>query len=160
MKCPFCNSTESKVIDKRETENDEQTRRRRECLSCSKRFTTYERVELTNLVVVKKNGARQQFNKDKMLGGIIKACEKRHISLEQIQKLVEEVESDLRNSGLKELTTIQVGEKIMDKLKVLDDIAYVRFASVYREFTDLANFEKELKELLKTKKILQIKNKE
>ena len=152
MKCPFCSSTETKVIDKRETENNEQTRRRRECLSCSKRFTTYERIELTNLIVVKKDGTRQQFNKDKILDGIIKSCEKRQITLEQIQKLVDEVETDFRNEGINEITTNMIGEKIMEKLKDLDEIAYVRFASVYREFTDLANFEKELKKLLKNKK--------
>lgn len=157
MKCPYCNSTDSKVIDKRETENDELTRRRRECLDCFKRFTTYEKVELTNLIVVKKDGTRQQFNKDKMLNGVIRACEKRHISLEQIQKMVDEIESDFRNEGIKEISTNQIGEKIMDRLKFLDEIAYVRFASVYREFTDLTSFEKELKDLLKSKKILNKK---
>jgi transcriptional repressor NrdR len=152
MKCPYCSSTDSKVIDKRETENDELTRRRRECLTCQKRFTTYEKVELTNLIVVKKDGTRQQFNKDKILNGIIRACEKRQISLEQIQKIVDEIESDFRNEAVKEISTNHIGEKIMDKLKFLDEIAYVRFASVYREFADLTSFEKELKDLLKIKK--------
>ena len=152
MKCPFCNATETKVIDKRETENDEQTRRRRECIPCKKRFTTYERVELTNLIVVKKDGMRQQFNKDKILSGIIKSCEKRPVSLDQINELVNEIEADFRNEGHQDITTIQVGEKIIEKLKDLDEIAYVLFASVYREFADLTSFEKELKDLLKNKK--------
>ncbi|PLW79437.1 transcriptional regulator NrdR, partial [Candidatus Woesearchaeota archaeon] len=156
MKCPFCTSTETKVIDKRETENEEQTRRRRECLSCQKRFTTYEKVELTNLIVVKKDGLRQQFNKDKILNGVIKSCEKRPVSLDEIHALADEIETDFRNEGKHEITTTEIGEKIIDKLKDLDEIAYVRFASVYREFTDLTSFEKELRNLLKNKKTKKI----
>lgn len=154
MKCPYCSSFESKVIDKRETENNELTRRRRECLSCQKRYTTYERVEQINIIVVKKDGVRQQFNKDKILNGLIRACEKRSVSLETLKQTVEEIESEIRNDGFNEVATVYIGEKVMDKLKLIDDIAYVRFASVYRDFADLTSFEKELKKILKTKKQL------
>ncbi|MBR9676112.1 transcriptional repressor NrdR [Candidatus Woesearchaeota archaeon] len=153
MKCPYCSSTESKVTDKRESENEEHTRRRRECLKCQKRFTTYERVELSNLIVVKKDGNRQQWSRDKVLNGIIKACEKRPIPLEDVEKLVDEIEADFRNEGLTEITTAQIGEKIMNKLKEIDEIAYIRFASVYREFADITSFEKELKQLLNNKRV-------
>ena len=152
MKCPFCGSPESKVIDKRETDNDEHTRRRRECLSCQKRFTTYERVELANLIIIKKDGVRQQFDRQKMLSGMIRACEKRPISLQQLEKIADDIETELRNMGTPEISTISVGEKVMEKLKELDEVAYIRFASVYREFTDLTSFEKELKTLLKKKR--------
>lgn len=152
MKCPYCNSSDSKVLDKRETESDECTRRRRECLSCSKRYTTYERIELANLIVIKKDGTRQQFNRQKVLSGMIKSCEKRPITLDQLEKIAEEIESEFRIMGTSEISSIAIGEKIMDKLKCVDDIAYIRFASVYREFTDLNSFEKELKNLLKKKK--------
>ncbi len=152
MKCPFCGSPESKVIDKRETDNDEHTRRRRECLSCQKRFTTYERVELANLMIIKKDGVRQQFDRQKMLSGMIRACEKRPISLQQLEKIADDIETELRNMGTPEISTISVGEKVMEKLKELDEVAYIRFASVYREFTDLTSFEKELKTLLKKKR--------
>jgi transcriptional repressor NrdR len=151
MKCPFCGSSESKVIDKRETDNDESTRRRRECLTCQKRFTTYENVELASLTVIKKEGVRQQFDRRKILSGLIKACEKRKISIQQLEKVADEIEADLRNLGVPEIPSQLVGEKVMEKLKALDDIAYIRFASVYREFTDLTSFEKELKTLLKKK---------
>jgi len=151
MKCPFCGSAESKVIDKRETDNDESTRRRRECLACQKRFTTYENVELASLTIIKKEGIRQQFDRRKILSGLIKACEKRKISIQQLEKVADEIEADLRNLGVPEISSQLVGEKVMEKLKALDDIAYIRFASVYREFTDLTSFEKELKTLLKKK---------
>lgn len=152
MKCPFCGSSESKVIDKRETDNDESTRRRRECLSCQKRFTTYENVELANLTIIKKDGIRQQFDRRKILSGLIKACEKRKIAHQELEKVTDEIEADLRNQGVPEISSQLIGEKIMEKLKKLDDIAYIRFASVYREFADLTSFEKELKTLLKKKK--------
>ena len=152
MKCPFCSSPDSKVLDKRETEGDESTRRRRECLSCQKRFTTYERVELASLVVIKKHGVRQQFDRQKILSGLIKACEKRSVSVEQLEKITDEIESELRSIGTSEISSITIGEKVMEKLKKLDEIAYIRFASVYREFADLTSFEKELKTLLKKKK--------
>lgn len=152
MKCPFCGSLESKVIDKRGTDNDEITRRRRECLTCQKRFTTYERVELASIIVIKKDGVRQQFDRNKILSGMIKACEKRPISHQQIEKIVDEIETELRNLGTPEILSIMIGEKIMEKLKLLDEIAYIRFASVYREFADLTSFEKELKTLLKKRK--------
>lgn len=152
MKCPFCSSPESKVVDKRETDNDEITRRRRECLSCNKRFTTYERIELASIIVIKKDGIRQQFDRQKILKGLIKACEKRPVSHGQIEKVVDDIENELRNMGTPEISSILIGEKIMEKLKELDEIAYIRFASVYREFADLTSFEKELKTLLKKKK--------
>lgn len=151
MKCPFCGSAESKVIDKRETDNDECTRRRRECLTCQKRFTTYERVELASLIVIKKDGVRQQFDRQKMLSGLIRACEKRPISHQQLEKVADEIETELRNQGTPEISSISIGEKVMEKLKGLDEVAYIRFASVYREFADLTSFEKELKTLLKKK---------
>lgn len=152
MKCPYCYSIDSKVLDKRETDNDECTRRRRECLSCKKRFTTYERVDLANLIVIKKDGIRQQFNKQKLLSGIIKACEKRPVPLEQVEKMVNEIETTLRTIGNSEVSSMEIGEKIMEKLKDVDEISYIRFASVYREFADLTSFQKELKTLLKKKK--------
>ncbi|MBR9690603.1 transcriptional repressor NrdR [Candidatus Woesearchaeota archaeon] len=152
MKCPFCNSSDSKVIDKRETEGEESTRRRRECLSCSKRFTTYERIELTNLIVIKKEGVRQQFDRQKILRGLIKACEKREVSLDQLKEVVDSIESDLRTLGTSEISSTSIGEKVMEKLKKVDEVSYIRFASVYREFTDLTSFEKELKKLLGKKK--------
>ena len=154
MKCPFCSCTDSKVLDKRETDSDECTRRRRECLTCQKRFTTYERVERTNIIVIKKSGVRQQFDRQKMLSGIIKACEKRPISLDQIQKLADEIESGLRILGSSEILSIDVGEKVMEKLKELDEVAYIRFASVYREFADLTSFEKELKSVKNVLKMI------
>lgn len=139
-------------MDKRETDNDECTRRRRECLSCQKRFTTYEHVELASLTVIKKDGIRQQFDRRKVLSGLIKACEKRKITIEQLEKVADEIEADIRNLGTHDISSQLIGEKVMEKLKTLDDIAYIRFASVYREFADLTSFEKELKTLLKKKK--------
>jgi len=149
MKCPYCASAESKVIDKRETENEEMTRRRRECLSCSKRFTTYETIELAPIQVIKKDSTRQTFDKPKLVSGIMKSCEKRPITLEQIQRLVNEVELEIRQEGNNEIKSKDIGEIVMKKLKSIDEVAYIRFASVYREFTDLTSFEQELKQLLK-----------
>ncbi len=149
MKCPYCNYEETQVIDTRDTENLESTRRRRECLKCNKRFTTYERVEEAEIIVVKKDGRRERFERQKLLNGILKACEKRPISLDKVEKLVDEVESDLRKRDSVEVESKVVGEIAMKKLKTLDKVAYIRFASVYREFEDLDRFEEELEKLQK-----------
>jgi len=149
MKCPYCNYEETQVIDTRETENLEATRRRRECMKCNKRFTTYERVEEADIIIVKKDGRRERFQRQKVLNGIIEACEKREIPLEKIDKLVDEVESDLRKRDSVEVESRVVGELVMRKLKSLDKVAYIRFASVYREFEDLDRFTEELEKLQK-----------
>jgi transcriptional repressor NrdR len=149
MKCPYCGYEETQVIDTRETENLEATRRRRECLKCNKRFTTYERVEEADIIVVKKDGRRERFERKKLMDGILKACEKRNISLEKIEKLVDEVESDLRKRDSVEVESKIIGELTMRKLKTLDKVAYIRFASVYREFEDIDRFEEELERLQK-----------
>ena len=149
MKCPYCNYEETQVIDTRDTENLESTRRRRECMKCNKRFTTYERVEEADIIVVKKGGRRERFQRQKVLNGIIEACEKRSIPLEKIEKLVDEVESDLRKRDSVEVESKIVGELVMKKLKSLDKVAYIRFASVYREFEDLDRFTEELEKLQK-----------
>ena len=149
MKCPYCSYEETQVIDTRETENLEATRRRRECLKCNKRFTTYERVEEADIIVVKKDGKRERFERKKLMGGILKACEKRNIPLEKIEKLVDDVESDLRKRDSVEVESKVIGEIAMKKLKTLDKVAYIRFASVYREFEDLERFEEELEKLQK-----------
>ena len=149
MKCPYCNYEETQVIDTRETENLETTRRRRECLKCNKRFTTYERVEEADIIVVKKDGKRERFERKKLMGGILKASEKRNIPLEKIEKLVDDVESDLRKRDSVEVESKVIGEIAMKKLKTLDKVAYIRFASVYREFEDLDRFEEELEKLQK-----------
>jgi len=146
MKCPYCNSG-TKVIDKRESK-EEITRRRRECLNkkCKKRFTTYEKIETLNVVVIKKDNRREPFNRDKIRNGIIKACEKRPVSHEVIDKIVNEIEAKLKEHG-REVSTKVIGELIMKKLKRLDKIAYVRFASVYRDFKDIGDFKKTIKDL-------------
>ena len=137
------------MIDTRETENLETTRRRRECLKCSKRFTTYERIEEADIMVVKKDSRRERFQRQKLLNGILKACEKRPISLDKIEKLVDEVESDLRKRDSVEIESKTIGEIVMKKIKIIDKLAYIRFASVYREFEDLSRFEEELEKLQK-----------
>ena len=149
MKCPYCNHEETQVIDSRDTENLEATRRRRECSKCKKRFTTYERVEEADIVVVKKDGKRERFERQKIINGILKASEKRPISLEKIEKLVDDVESDLRKRDSVEVESKTIGKIVMRKLKSLDKVAYVRFASVYLEFEDLDRFEEELDKLQK-----------
>ena len=149
MKCPYCNKEVTKVIDKRETEDLEATRRRRECLKCSKRFTTYERVEEADIIVVKKRSGRERFNRQKLINGILRACEKRPISMEKIEKLVDAVESDLRKRDTVEVNSKVIGKLVMRKLKSLDKVAYIRFASVYLEFEDLKRFEEELEKLQK-----------
>jgi len=148
MKCPFCGYTENKVIDSRISKNGKAVRRRRECLGCTKRFTTYEYVEDVLPMVVKKDGRREQFDRQKILNGIKKACEKRPISMESIDKIVENVEQACQEMQLEEISSTLIGEKIMNELKVFDGVAYVRFASVYRQFRDVGEFMSELKDLL------------
>lgn len=147
MRCPKCGYTESKVIDSRPTEESASIRRRRECLSCQNRFTTYETVETIPLLVIKKDKTRQAFDKAKLLNGIIEACHKRPITLEQMENVVSEVELELQNSLTHEVPSSKIGVLVMEKLKQLDEVAYVRFASVYREFKDLDTFMRELEEL-------------
>jgi transcriptional repressor NrdR len=149
MKCPYCNFDETQVIDSRDTENLEATRRRRECTKCNKRFTTYERVEEAAIVVVKKGGKRETFERQKLINGVFRACEKRQIPVEKIDKLVDDVESDLRKRDSVEVDSKTIGRITMRKLKSLDKVAYVRFASVYLEFDDLERFEEELGKLQK-----------
>ena len=151
MKCPFCGFSESKVIDSRPADEGASIRRRRECLSCGKRFTTYETVESLPMVVVKKDGSRQSFERRKVLGGMIRACEKRPVPLAELEKIAEEIEQDLQNSMEREVSTEAIGEKVMEKLKKADEVAYVRFASVYRQFKDINTFMSELNKLLSEK---------
>ena len=148
MKCPFCGHSENKVIDSRISKDGKAVRRRRECLGCAKRFTTYEYVEDVLPMVVKKDGRREQFDRQKILNGIKKACEKRPISMESIDKLVENVEQACQEMQIEEISSTIVGEKIMNELKAFDGVAYVRFASVYRQFRDVGEFMSELKDLL------------
>ncbi len=151
MKCPYCTSSDSKVVDKRDDEETSITRRRRECLKCEKRFTTYERVEAFDLLVIKKDGRKEQFSREKLLSGVQKAVEKRPVELDQIEKVVDEIKSELKKQQNTEIPSKFIGELVMRKLKNLDKVAYIRFASVYREFDDLETFEKELKQLKKVK---------
>lgn len=148
MKCPFCSFEESKVIDSRPTDEGEKIRRRRECISCGKRFTTYEIIESVPIIVVKKDKSRQAFDRVKLFNGMLRACEKRPVSIEQIDKVVSDIEADLQNSLDREVTSVRIGELVMDKLKELDEVAYVRFASVYRQFKDINTFMDELHKLL------------
>lgn len=148
MKCPFCNYYETKVIDSRPTDEGQAIRRRRECAKCNKRFTTYENVEEIPLIVVKKDGNRQSFNRNKLLNGIVKACEKRPVSIKTIEEIVDNIEKTLYNSMEKEVTSQYIGEMVMDNLKNVDEVSYVRFASVYRQFKDISTFMDELKKLL------------
>ena len=148
MKCPFCGEIDNKVIDSRVSKDGSVIRRRRECLLCTRRFTTYEHIEEIPIMIIKKDGRREVFNRDKVRSGLKKACEKRNISMNTIEEHVDEVERDLRETGEKEILSNVIGEKIMSILHELDDIAYVRFASVYREFKDVNDFVAELKSLL------------
>ena len=148
MRCPYCGFSESKVIDSRPTDESNSIRRRRECLSCGKRFTTYETVESVPLVVVKKDGSRQSFDRSKILGGLIKACEKRPVPLETLEKSVTDIEQKLLGSLELEIPSERVGELVMEQLKTIDQVAYVRFASVYRQFQDIDSFMAELNKLL------------
>jgi len=157
MRCPFCQSEELKVIDKRETPDNESIRRRRECEKCEKRFTTHERIENPNLFVIKKNGSRQEFNREKLIKSFLKACEKRPISQEQIDEEVSKIEAKLKSFEETEIPSKYIGELVMKALNKLDKVAYIRFASVYRDFTDLSDYEEELKKLVKveTKKVIK-----
>ena len=148
MKCPYCNYNEDKVVDSRETAEGMAVRRRRECINCGKRFTTYEYVERTPLMVIKKDGRREPFNRQKILTGLLSACEKRPISMERLEKLVTDVENDLQKKFDQEVESRYVGEIVMERLAELDDVAYVRFASVYRQFKDINQFMRELREIL------------
>ena len=148
MKCPYCGYSESKVIDSRPADENSSIRRRRECLSCGKRFTTYETVESLPMVGVKKDGSRQSFERRKVLGGMIRACEKRPVPLAELEKIAAEIEQDLQNSMDREISTEIVGEKVMERLRAVDQVAYVRFASVYRQFKDIDTFMAELNKLL------------
>jgi transcriptional repressor NrdR len=150
MKCPYCSEIENKVIDSRLSKDASVIRRRRECLTCSRRFTTYEHIEEIPIMIIKKDGRRELFNRDKVRSGMLKACEKRNISMNSIEEFIDDMERDLREAEEKEIPAAVVGEKIMAKLHELDDVAYVRFASVYREFKDVNDFVSELKKLLST----------
>jgi len=148
MKCPFCSNIESKVIDSRPTDENTNIRRRRECIECGKRFTTYEKVESIPLRVIKKDKSREMFDPQKLINGIVKACEKRPVSMEQIQRIVDNIENEAYSMLDKEITTTRIGERVMDELKYIDDVAYVRFASVYRQFKDIKTFMEELQTML------------
>ena len=148
MNCPFCGHNEDKVIDSREASDGAAIRRRRECMKCSRRFTTYERLEETPLLVIKRDGRREAFDRKKVLSGVIKACEKRPVPLERIEGLVDELEREIAKEFDREVPSVQIGERLMRRLHELDEVAYVRFASVYRSFKDINQFMKELRELL------------
>lgn len=151
MKCPFCNYEDSKVIDSRESKNGLTIRRRRECLSCARRFTTYEKIDEIPYMVVKKDGKRQRFESQKLMQGLLKACEKRPVPVAKLEETVEEIETILQDRSDKEIETTKIGQILMKRLKELDKVAYVRFASVYRDFRDVLEFKKELEILLKEK---------
>ena len=151
MKCPYCGELESKVIDSRPTEDGEKIRRRRECLSCKKRFTTYEIVETVPLMVIKKDRSREAFDRQKLLGGMLRACEKRPVSYQMLETAVDNIEQNLLSSYEREVSSMHVGELAMAELKKIDEVAYVRFASVYRQFSDLNTFMDELKDMLSTR---------
>lgn len=151
MKCPFCNFEESKVVDSRPTDEGERIRRRRECLKCTKRFTTYELIESLPIIVIKKDKSREQFSREKLMNGLLRACEKRPISIDMIDNLIDEIEATIQNSLDREVSSDKIGELTMEKLKELDEVAYVRFASVYRRFKDVSSFMDELNMLLNKK---------
>ena len=149
MKCPYCHHKDTRVLDSRESNEETAIRRRRECQKCERRFTTYERLETSNIIIIKKDGRREQFDREKLKKGILKACEKRPVPMEKIDKVIDDIEAKLITSGNSEVKSKFVGELLMRHLKRLDKVAYIRFASVYREFADLASFEEELQKLLK-----------
>lgn len=149
MKCPFCDYTESKVIDSRPTDEGEAIRRRRECLQCGKRFTTYEKIETIPLMVIKKDGSRQMFDREKLLNGIMRACEKRPVKMSDMEHIVNEIETATQNMLEREISSQKIGEMVMERLPAIDEVAYVRFASVYRQFKDLNTFIEEVNRLLK-----------
>ena len=148
MKCPFCGTEDSKVIDSRPTDEGERIRRRRECLNCAKRFTTYEIIESLPIIVIKKDKSRETFNRDKLLNGILRACDKRQISINTLDNMIDEIEATIQNSLDREVTSVKIGELVMEKLKDIDEVAYVRFASVYRQFKDITTFMDELTKLI------------
>lgn len=148
MRCPYCDHPDSRVLDSRPADEGRSIRRRRECTACLRRFTTFERVEETPLMVIKKDGTREEFNKEKIIHGLIRACEKRPVSMDVLQQLADEVEREMRNTGLTEVESRRIGEAVMERLISIDEIAYVRFASVYRQFKDINVFLKELNQLL------------
>lgn len=147
MKCIYCGNEESRVLDSRNSEDTNSIRRRRECLNCGRRFTTYERIEMTPILVIKSDGSRQSFDSGKLKGGIIKACEKRPVSMSQIEGIVSEIEKRIQNKLSQEVRSSEIGEMVMDALKDLDEVAYVRFASVYRHFKDVDSFKKLLENM-------------
>lgn len=149
MKCPYCNSDDSKVVESRSANDGRRVRRRRECVQCFKRFTTYEDVETLPMIVVKKDGSREVFSKKKLFNGILKSCEKRPVSVDRIEKMVNDIEVELQNSLEREIMSETIGERVMDELKKVDDVAYIRFASVYRQFKDINTFVEEVNKLLK-----------
>lgn len=151
MRCPYCGYPESKVIDSRPAEEGATIRRRRECLACQKRFTTYEIMERLPLIVVKRDGSRQTFDKIKIMNGMLRACEKRPVSIEALEKIADEIEQELQNSLEREVSTAEIGEMVMSRLKGIDEVAYVRFASVYRQFKDINTFLEELQKLIDKK---------
>ncbi len=155
MKCPYCGEIESKVIDSRPADDGERIRRRRECFTCSKRFTTYEIVETVPLMVIKKDKSRETFDRQKLLNGLLRACEKRPVTYKQLETAVDNVEQTLLNSYEREITSMRIGELVMDELKAIDEVAYVRFASVYRQFGDISTFMDELKELIEKRASLK-----
>lgn len=152
MKCPYCGYKEDKVVDSRATSEESAIRRRRECLKCGKRFTTYEYIEEVSLMVIKKDGRREPFDRKKILAGVIRACEKRPISMEKMEEIITQVERAIQRKSDREVSASRIGELVMEKLKVLDDVAYVRFASVYRQFKDVGQFMEELKDILSKEK--------
>ena len=147
MKCPFCLHADSKVIDSRPADDGQRIRRRRECINCQKRFTTYESVETQPLIIIKRDRSRQVFDRNKLLSGMLRACEKRPVSLETLERAIDEIESSLQNSLMREVTSAQIGEMALEKMKGIDEIAYVRFASVYHDFRDIQSFLDELNKL-------------
>ena len=151
MKCPFCGFPESKVVDSRPSEEGTKIRRRRECLRCSKRFTTYETMETLPFMVIKKDKSREVFDKTKLLNGLLRACEKRPVSIETLEQVVNDIESSLLNSLEREVSTVKIGELVLEHLRKIDEVAYVRFASVYRQFADVESFMEELKRLRERK---------
>ena len=151
MKCPHCGYQESKVVDSRHSEDGTSIRRRRECLNCQKRFTTYETVESLPIIVVKRDNSRQAFDRNKIMNGMLRACEKRPVSMQDLENAVNEIEALVQNSLEREITTEFIGEQVMEKLKALDEVAYVRFASVYRQFKDIHSFMQELNKILDEK---------
>lgn len=152
MKCPYCSYGESRVIDSRPTDEGERIRRRRECLKCGKRFTTYEVIETVPVVVIKRDRSRETFDRNKLLNGLLRACEKRPVSLDTLENVVDEIQNTLQNSLEREVPSSRIGEYAMDRLKDIDEVAYVRFASVYRQFKDVHSFMEELSRLIQTKK--------